>query len=143
MLLLGALEIHALTKEMRDKAFADSCVDELMRQQGVRKNGSYPGDCGDHGDWAAAAVASFALQFPNDPRQKAIRDSLKKYMEFCYARRQSVRDVTPRSASCRTISPVFSCFSRIGRQFLDSRSCLGGGADSSPLSRSPRPRLRG
>jgi hypothetical protein len=86
MLLLGALEIHSLTQQIRHKEFADSCVDELIRLQSQRKNGSYPGDSGDHGDWAAAALARFGLQYPSDPRQNAIRESLTKYMEFCYSR---------------------------------------------------------
>jgi hypothetical protein len=78
------LELHTATKEARYKEFADRIVGELLRTQ--RPDGGYPGDSGDHGDWAAAALASYALRYPTDTRQERVRASLMRYLEFCLSR---------------------------------------------------------
>ena len=51
-----------------------------------------PGDTGDHGDVAAAAVTLFALQYDDDPLRPKIADAMRRYLEFCLVtHRQSVR----------------------------------------------------
>ena len=45
-----------------------------------------PGDSGDHGDVAAAAVTLFALQYADDPLRPKIVDAMRRYFEFCLSR---------------------------------------------------------
>jgi hypothetical protein len=82
--LLSALELFAAAKEPACKAFAERSVDVLLAAQ--RADGGFSGDSGDHGDWSAAALATYALRFPEDRRQQRLRASLAKYLEFCLSR---------------------------------------------------------
>jgi len=45
-----------------------------------------PGDTGDHGDIAAAAVTLYALQYNDDPLRASITEAMRRYLEFCLAR---------------------------------------------------------
>jgi hypothetical protein len=92
LLFFGTLELHRATGDARYKEHADKSVDDFFQKQ--RPNGSYPGDSGDHGDWTAAALASFALQYPDDPKTAKIRESLMKYLDFCLGRTDSVFGLT-------------------------------------------------
>ena len=58
-------------EEERYKNSRTAASSELINQQGVRKTAATRETAGDHGDWAAAAIANFGLQYPNDTRQKA------------------------------------------------------------------------
>ncbi|MEX2285756.1 MAG: glycoside hydrolase family 9 protein [Planctomycetaceae bacterium] len=84
LLLFGAVEMYTATKEDAFKTFADRSVDTLLKAQ--RPDGGYPGDSGDHGDWTAAALATYALRFSGGERDARLRESLTKYLEFCLSR---------------------------------------------------------
>jgi hypothetical protein len=84
LLLIGALEMHRATKHEKYQHFARLGVEAILKLQ--KPNGSFPGDTGDHGDGAAAALASFALQFGDDPLAGSLRSALLRYLDFCIAR---------------------------------------------------------
>ncbi len=84
LLLFGAVEMHAATGEARYKEFADRAVEALLKSQ--RPDGSFSGDSGDHGDWAVAALATYALKYPAAPQREPLRAGLRKYLEFCLSR---------------------------------------------------------
>jgi len=62
-----------------------------------------PGDSGDHGDVAAAAVSLFALEYKDDPVVPDVVKAMHRYLEFCLARtdnpfglsRQGVEETEP------------------------------------------------
>jgi hypothetical protein len=84
LLLMGALEMHRATKDEKYRQFAQHGVEAILKLQ--KPNGSFPGDTGDHGDGAAAALALFALQYGDDPLGSSVRASLARYLDFCIAR---------------------------------------------------------
>ncbi len=84
LLLIGAVEMHRTTKDDKYLEFARRGAAALLKSQ--RANGSFPGDCGDHGDLAAAGLAQFALQYRDDSLAESIRAALTRYLEFCIAR---------------------------------------------------------
>lgn len=84
LLLIGALELHRTTKGDKYLRFARRSVAALVKQQ--KPNGAMPGDSGDHGDVAAAALAMFALQYRDDPLRASIVESLGRYLDFCIER---------------------------------------------------------
>jgi hypothetical protein len=84
LLLIGALELHRTTAKDPYKSFARGAAEKILGQQ--RDNGSFPGDSGDHGDVAAAALAMFALQLHDDSLNDGLRMALLKYLEFCLSR---------------------------------------------------------
>jgi hypothetical protein len=45
-----------------------------------------PGNSGDLGDAAAAAVMLFAVQYDDDPLRPNIEAAMRRYLEFCLAR---------------------------------------------------------
>lgn len=84
LLLIGALEMHRATKDEQYRQFARRGVEAILKLQ--KPNGSFPGDTGDHGDGAAAALALFGLQYGDDPLGSSVRAALVRYLEFCLAR---------------------------------------------------------
>ncbi|MBI2826758.1 MAG: glycoside hydrolase family 9 protein [Planctomycetia bacterium] len=101
LLMFGAIELDRAAGDEQFHKFASRCAQQLLAAQ--RDNGSFAGDTGDHGDVAAAAVASFALAHPDDPLRPRAIGALDKYMAFCVARadnpfglsRQGVKEGEP------------------------------------------------
>jgi hypothetical protein len=105
LLLFGSLELLRATGDARYKEHVDKSLDALMSRQ--RPDGSYPGDSGDHGDWTAAGLASFALQYPADPRVPRIRESLAKYLDFCLSRTDNAFGVTLQAADTEQGTDIY------------------------------------
>jgi hypothetical protein len=84
LLLIGALELDRARSDNRYRQFARRSVESLLQAQ--MPNGAMPGDTGDHGDVAAAAVSLFALQYDDDPLRPHVNDAMRRYLEFCLAR---------------------------------------------------------
>jgi hypothetical protein len=84
LLLIGSLELERTRNDDKYRAFARRCVELLLKAQ--KPNGAMPGDTGDHGDVAAAAVTLFALQYEDDPLRPQIVDAMRRYFEFCLSR---------------------------------------------------------
>jgi hypothetical protein len=84
LLIVGALELHRTTRNDAYRQFALRGAQAIVSQQ--RPNGGFPGDCGDHGDVAAAVVALVALEYTDAPPRAAILAALDRYLEFCLAR---------------------------------------------------------
>jgi len=84
LLLIGALELDRTHRGDKYRQFARRSVQSLLQSQ--KPNGAMPGDTGDHGDVAAAAVTLFALQYEDDPLRASITDAMRRYLEFCLAR---------------------------------------------------------
>jgi hypothetical protein len=84
LLLIGALELHRATQADKYRDFAGRSVDAIIGQQ--KPTGALPGETGDHGDVAAAALAMYALKFQDAPQRAKIEQSLKRYLDFCIAR---------------------------------------------------------
>jgi hypothetical protein len=84
LLIIGALEMFRSTKDDKYRQFATAGAERLLKEQ--RENGSLPGDSGDHGDVAAAALALVALEYPDGPLVTPITAALTRYLEFCLAR---------------------------------------------------------
>lgn len=103
LLLLSALDMDAITGDQKYRSFADLAASALVASQ--RENGSYLGDSGDHGDWAAAALASYALRFPNDRQQTQVRASLIKYLSYCLAVADNPFGLSPQGRAAN--GPVF------------------------------------
>ncbi|MBI3836524.1 MAG: glycoside hydrolase family 9 protein [Planctomycetia bacterium] len=84
LLLVGALELFRTTNQVKYRQFAQRSAESLLKQQ--KPTGAMPGDTGDHGDVAAAALSLLALQFKDDPLQRAIAEAMRRYLDFCIAR---------------------------------------------------------
>lgn len=84
LLLIGALELDRTRSADKYRQFARCSVESLLQSQ--KPNGAMPGDTGDHGDVAAAAVTLYALQYDDDPLRAKIADAMGRYLEFCLAR---------------------------------------------------------
>ncbi len=84
LLLVGALELYRTTQQDKYRQFARRSAESLLKQQ--KSTGAMPGDTGDHGDVAAAALSLFALQFVDDSLHGDIADAMRRYMDFCIAR---------------------------------------------------------
>jgi hypothetical protein len=84
LLLIGSLELDRAHPGEKYRQFARRSVESILRSQ--KPNGAMPGDNGDHGDVAAAAVTLYALQYNDDPLRKTIVDAMQHYLEFCLAR---------------------------------------------------------
>jgi hypothetical protein len=84
LLLIGALELDRARNDDKYRQFARRSVQKLLQQQ--KPNGAMPGDSGDHGDVAAAAVTLFALQYEDGPLRANIADAMRRYLEFCLVR---------------------------------------------------------
>jgi hypothetical protein len=84
LLLIGALSLHRATGDDKYRDFAAKSVEMVLSQQ--RPDGSLPGDTGDHGDTSAAALALFALEYPDDPLHDRIVTAGRKWLDFCIAR---------------------------------------------------------
>jgi hypothetical protein len=87
LLLIGALELDSARKDDRYRQFARRSIERLLQQQ--KPNGAMPGDSGDHGDVAAAAVTLFALQYEDDPLREKVVDAMHRYLEFCLTRSEN------------------------------------------------------
>jgi hypothetical protein len=84
LLLISAIESHRATHDMRFRAFAQRSAGRLLAAQ--RSGGQFPGDTGDHGDVTAAALALFALAYPDDALRGHVKAALNRYLAFCLAR---------------------------------------------------------
>ena len=76
---------HARTTSYRQ--FARRSVQALLATQ--KPSGAMRGDTGDHGDVAAAALALFALAYADDPLHDDVVAALRRYLDFCIARRDN------------------------------------------------------
>ncbi len=101
LLLLSACELHKTTGEQALLDFAQAACRQLL--DGQHERGSFSGDTGDHGDVAAAALATFAIQYANDALRARIIAALERYLSFCLSRadnpfglsRQGVTEANP------------------------------------------------
>ena len=84
LLLIGALELDRTRSDDKYRQFARRSVKSLLQSQ--KPNGAMPGDTGDHGDVAAAAVTLFALQYDDDPLRESVVDAMRRYLDFCLTR---------------------------------------------------------
>jgi hypothetical protein len=84
LLLIGALELDRTRSDEKYRHFARRSVESLLKAQ--KPNGAMPGDTGDHGDVAAAAVTLFALQHHDDPLRARVIEAMGRYLEFCLSR---------------------------------------------------------
>jgi hypothetical protein len=84
LLLIGALELDRTQSDDKYRQFARRSVESLLKSQ--KPNGAMPGDTGDHGDVAAAAVTLYALQYKDDPLRASIEEAMRRYLEFCLGR---------------------------------------------------------
>jgi hypothetical protein len=84
LLLIGALELDRTRHGEKYREFAQRSVKSLLQSQ--KPNGALPGDTGDHGDVAAAAVTRYALAYDDDPLCTDIANGMRRYLEFCLAR---------------------------------------------------------
>jgi hypothetical protein len=84
LLLLSAIELDRGEHDQRLRDFAGRSASILMAAQ--QPAGRFAGDTGDLGDVTAAALASFAIAYPDDPLQQRVKKALSHYLEFCLAR---------------------------------------------------------
>jgi hypothetical protein len=82
-LLLSAMDCHDETGEARYLTFARQSVETLLAQQATE--GRRKGAFGSYGEYAAGALASFALHYPGDPLTERIRPLLLEYLGFIVA----------------------------------------------------------
>ena len=80
-LLLSAMEMHRATGEQGYLDFARQSVEAMVAGQVA--DGPRSGAFGSYGEYAAGALASFALVYPDDPLEERIRPALLKYLAFC------------------------------------------------------------
>lgn len=80
-LMLSALELYRHTGEQAYLDYARQCVEAMLGQQ-VRE-GRRQGAFGTYGEYAAGALAQFALAYPDDPLVGRIRVALGAYVTFC------------------------------------------------------------
>jgi Glycosyl hydrolase family 9 len=84
LILIGALEMHRATGNDEYRGFARKSAEKLLA--GQKPDGSLPGDSGDHGDVAAAALALYGLAYPDDPLRDRVVAAGRKWLDFCIAR---------------------------------------------------------
>ncbi|MEX0678023.1 MAG: glycoside hydrolase family 9 protein [Pirellulales bacterium] len=84
LILISALQMHRATGDDKYRKFAHASAQALLA--GQKPDGSLPGDSGDHGDVTAAALALFALEFPDDPLRGRVVAAGRKWLDFCIAR---------------------------------------------------------
>ena len=80
-LLLSALDLHSVTGEPAYRDYARRSAESLLASQ--VKTGRRAGAFGNYGEATAASLASFALDFRDDPLNSAITQALKEYIHFC------------------------------------------------------------
>ena len=80
-LLISALELHAVTGDRRYAEFARRSAEAILATQVTA--GRLRGAFGSYGEVSAAALALFALAYPEDPVAAAIRGALRAYSTFC------------------------------------------------------------
>jgi hypothetical protein len=84
LLLIGALELDRTRGDEKYRQFANRSVKSILQSQ--KPNGAMPGDTGDHGDVAAAAVTLFALRYNDDPLRESVTRAMRRYLDFCLTR---------------------------------------------------------
>jgi hypothetical protein len=84
LLLVGAIELQRVNHEPRFREFTRRGAERLLAAQ--QPPGRFPGDTGDHGDVTAAALALFALAYPDDPLRPRVTTALDRYLAFCLTR---------------------------------------------------------
>lgn len=95
-LLLSALELHRVTDEAGYLEYGHRSVANLLAQQ--IKSGENRGAFGDYGELSAGALASFALAYPGDELNSAIKRALSNYTSFCAGTAKNPFGLCTRSA---------------------------------------------
>ncbi len=80
-LLLSALDLHAVTDQPAYLDYARRTAGQLLATQA--KTGRLQGAFGNYGESTAAALASYALAYRDDPLSPRISEALKEYIRFC------------------------------------------------------------
>jgi len=80
-LLLSAMDLHAVTGEARYLDFARRSVESILATQ--QQTGRLRGAFGSYGEVGAGAIATFALNYPDDPLCPGIRSALREFVTFC------------------------------------------------------------
>lgn len=80
-LLLSALELHRATGQTAYLNFSRRCAKGILASQ--VPSGRLRGAFGSYGQQQAAALAQFALSYPNDALVTPIKESLTRYIDFC------------------------------------------------------------
>jgi hypothetical protein len=96
LLLIGALELDRTRPSDKYREFARRSVNMILQSQ--KPSGAMPGDTGDHGDVAAAAVTLYALQYNKDPLRADVANAMRRYLEFCLARTDNPFGLTRQGA---------------------------------------------
>ncbi|HUW61945.1 MAG TPA: glycoside hydrolase family 9 protein [Candidatus Bathyarchaeia archaeon] len=78
LLLLSAIDLYKITREDRYLEYGRRTVDTLLASG--NPDGALAGGYGNTGDVPAAALATFALEFPDDPLVPAIKARLEKHL---------------------------------------------------------------
>jgi hypothetical protein len=84
LVLIDAVSMHRATGNDKYRQFGRRSAELLLA--GQKPDGSFPGDSGDHGDVTAAALALFALAYPDDPLRPRVVESGRKWLGFAVAR---------------------------------------------------------
>ncbi|UCH33880.1 MAG: glycoside hydrolase family 9 protein [Armatimonadota bacterium] len=80
-LLLSAMDLHAVTGERRYLDFARDSAEAIMATQ--QPAGRLRGAFGSYGEISAGALATFALNYPDDPVCARIRAAMRPFVRFC------------------------------------------------------------
>jgi endoglucanase len=80
-LLFSTLELHTVTSNSAYLDFARRSVSDLLAQQ--IQTGPLRGAFGNYGELNAAALAQFALAYPDEPAVARITPALDEYVTFC------------------------------------------------------------
>jgi len=78
LLLLSSIDLYRITKDDRYLEYGRRAVDTLLASG--NPDGALAGGYGNTGDVPAAALARFALEFPDDPLAPAIKARLEKHL---------------------------------------------------------------
>ena len=83
LLLISTIDLYHVTGSESYLTYCRQSAQELLNTG--NPEGQLPGGYGNSGDIPAAALAYFALQFPNEPLTAQIRERLKKHLPFFLA----------------------------------------------------------
>lgn len=104
-LLLSALDMYEVTGEKRYFDYARGNVEKILDSQAV--GGRMRGAFGSFGDWNAAAVASFALAYPDDPLVRRIKRALDRWVTFAETSADNPFGLSKQSLSAEKANDYF------------------------------------
>jgi len=103
--LVSALDMYQVTGERRYLDYARGSVEEILGSQLVV--GRLRGAFGSFGEWNAAALASFALAYPDDPLVRRIKLALERWVSFAETTADNPFGLSKQSVSLEAANNYF------------------------------------